>query len=195
MYLNRWKPGQPPEFNEHLSVPNAWEICRDGDKLLFGISPELCPVSQSTHTTSFRQIHNWVYQSHICLRNVTTAQIKLLMHITTHRHTTELQPWSEVLETFPAERRTGTGLWMWHRQSWLLIPSSTTYFSRISRQVPSTQDLRLHNSDEQTAAGGDQDWDIRIWLKVLCFCPERPSFRGVNVHPRSTMHRLRWLLQ
>lgn len=41
-------------------------------------------------------------------------------------------------------------------------------------------------TNEQPAPGDDQDWDIRIWLKVLCFHPERPRFRGVNVHPRST---------
>lgn len=166
-----------------------------------GMETDYCLESSLSCVLSLRaliqpaldQIHYWVYQSHICLRNVTTAQIKLLMHFTTHRHDRAATlEWGS-----PGERRTGAGLWMWHRQSWLWIPSSTTWFltdfSAKSHQHR-ISDYTTH-LDEQTAAGDEQDWDIGIWLKFLCFHPERPSFRGVNAHPRSTMHKLRWLLQ
>lgn len=51
MYLKSGKPGHHLEFNECLSVPKVCESSvRDGDKLLFEISPEfpllLCPVSE-----------------------------------------------------------------------------------------------------------------------------------------------------
>lgn len=60
--------------------------------------------------------------------------------------------------------------------SWILLRSVIHTISEITQLT----------TNEQPAPGDDQDWDIRIWLKVLCFHPEKPRFRGVNVHPRST---------
>lgn len=101
IYLNRWKPGQPLEFNEPLCVPSARESSV-GMETNFCLESALsCVLSPRAPTeAALAQIHNWAHQSHL-------AQIKALLHISTQGHRTELGPAVRPWKLFPGRRSEG----------------------------------------------------------------------------------------
>lgn len=99
MYLNRWKPGQPLEFNEPLSVPSARESSVGMETNCYLESALSCVLSlRALAEVALAQIHNWVHQSHIAW--ATWHQHKS-SYCCTSAPQDRAVTWCEALEAFP----------------------------------------------------------------------------------------------
>lgn len=183
MDLNRWEPGQPLEFSEHLCVPNAREGSAGMETNCHLEPAPRCVLSLRALTeAASAQIHVWVHHRHV-------AGAMRQQHPPSYcctsaaGHRPELWPGGRPWE-LPWGKECGAGAAAWHRQSWLLIPSPTVISHGFTAQPHPHRISAITQltASEQTAPGQDQDWDIRTWLQVLCFCAGRPSFRAGNVH-------------